>query len=102
MTSQNLASKAGSLESLKVRVRWGLNSFWAQSFCTVLLLRPAWRAMERTLQRGPGGRGSDHLAQDHLNLLRVKPAGPSRPGLIAQARQAGAGVTVAPLAHRVN
>jgi hypothetical protein len=57
MTSQNLASKAGSLESLKVRVRWGLRSFWAQSLCTVLLLTPAWSAMERTLQRVRGAGG---------------------------------------------
>jgi hypothetical protein len=49
-----------------------------------------------------GRRGLDHLAQDHVDLLRVQPAGASRPGLVFQGGQAGAGVTVAPLAHRVN
>jgi hypothetical protein len=49
---------------------------------------------------GARGRGLDHLAQGHL--LRVESAGASRPGLVFQGRQAGAGVTVAPLAHRVD
>src|SRR6266511_390801 len=51
MISQNLDSKLGSLESLKVRVRCGFRSFLDHSCWTRLLETPACRAMLRTLQR---------------------------------------------------
>jgi hypothetical protein len=43
--------KAGSLESLKVRVTCGFSSFFDQIRCTVLAEIPARRAMLRTLHR---------------------------------------------------
>jgi transposase InsO family protein len=56
MTSQNLASKSGSLESLKTFVRCGLRSFLTQSRYTVAFDTPWCWAMDRTLQRAtPGG-----------------------------------------------
>jgi hypothetical protein len=49
-----------------------------------------------------GGGRLDHLAQDHVDLARVQLAGPSRPGLILQGRQATPGVSVPPFAHRID
>ena len=57
MTSQNLVSKFGSRDSLKVRVRWGLISLAAQIRCTLAGDTPVWRAIERTLQRVRFGGG---------------------------------------------
>lgn len=58
MTSQNFASKSGSEESLKTRVKWGLISFSLQTRCTVALETPNSRAMARQVQRARpcGGR----------------------------------------------
>jgi hypothetical protein len=57
MTSQNLTSKCGSLESLKILVRCGLRSFLAQSRWTVAFETPRAAAMVRTLQRARRGGG---------------------------------------------
>src|SRR5215469_8607236 len=56
--SQNFASKSGSVESLKTRVRCGLISFSLQTRCTVALETPNSRAIARQVHRARpcGGR----------------------------------------------
>src|ERR1700736_2993995 len=84
MTSQNFASKSGSVESLKTRVRCGLISFSLQIRCTVALETPnsaSHRAASpaRTALRWPSSL-IDDLAQD----LRAEVTFATRARLIMQ------------------
>ena len=66
MTSQNFASKSGSLKSLKTGVRCGLISFSLQTRCTVALETPNSRAIARaevTDER-------EWLSPEHLDYMR--------------------------------
>lgn len=66
--SQNFATKCGSLESLKSRVRCGFKSLARQRRCTVFLERPTARAIVRVDQRARffGGRTTSVIARRAL------------------------------------
>src|SRR5271166_1107435 len=97
MTSQNFASKSGSLESLKTRVRCGLISFSLQTRCTVALETPNSRAIERQGPSGPTLRWSRGLIDDAAQDLRAKVAFATRAGLILQRSQPTTEIAPSPL-----
>src|SRR5215471_11334513 len=76
MTSQNFASKSGSEESLKTRVKWGLISFSLQTRCTVALETPNSRAMARQVQR--------HARRKFFQAVELNPKDQSAIGIVAQ------------------
>ena len=88
ITSQNFSSNFGSFESLKVFRRCGLRSFLNQRRWTELAEMPAWRLIERMLQRRlpSGGRvvsvSTRASFASGIDALRPRPglsANPSRP-----------------------
>src|ERR1700730_11235328 len=102
MTSQNFASKSGSVESLKTRVRCGLISFSLQTRCTVALETPNSRAIARPVHRArpPGARPGApavRLRGHPQKELRANVAFAARAGLILQRPKPTSDIAPSPL-----
>src|ERR1700730_2913753 len=97
MTSQNFASKSGSVESLKTRVRCGLISFSLQTRCTVALETPNSRAIARQVHRARPGGGPRGLIDDPAQELRANVAFAARAGLILQRPKPTSDIAPSPL-----
>src|ERR1700745_1006551 len=101
MTSQNFASKSGSVESLKTRVRCGLISVSLQTRCTVALETPNSRGIRRQVHCAPPPGWPRGFINSLATAIGDKPAFAAQAGLILQSPKPASDISPSPLCDLV-